>query len=747
MRRAPKQIVAAIAGIVAWLVPLALVALPVRPMAGDVHYRDGFSPSWTTAAPADDPAWRLVPADLRHCTAVRLTGGGVARYPSRTAFTPWKFPPVEFTLRSSFELPAGATGGGRILGLYISQIAENWEVFVNGALVRSEMHRGPDGAIAQHRDLRFVRFPLHPGALREGRNELAVRIVGDPTFIDTGVFRRSQMVVDDYQAILKRHAETVYLSLITLYLFVGIYHLFLFLMRREERFNLFFGLFTCMLFVYLYSRTFSAQELIPDTNILRRIEFVSLFTLFPLVGAFLDLVLRGRVCRFTVGNAIASGVLVCGVVPFSLAFAVDVLRVWQFTAPVPLAVILYRMVRSLVDMVREQRDRDGARGGTGAAFLRSLVRTVPGNLFLGGMIMIAFTGFDIVDAVFFNRNVILVRYGFFVFVIGITIVLANRFRQVHERVEELNRDLGQKLDELGEASRAISLSEEKYKHLVEDTRDVIFTLDTALQVETINRAVYDHLRIEPSQLIGAPFISLIYAGTEDTALSRQIAQEKLAELFHANEPVRFAAALNSAIGQEPKEMMLRFKMITIGGKNQILGKATGIEEDFLLRHFVAERQRYEIGNYITSADELSMRLTRNCVRFLDARNVKYLRIALREMILNAIEHGNLCITFNEKTEAIANDCYLQFIAQRRADPRYRDRTVVVEYSLNGRRVAYRITDQGPGFDHAGFMARMREVNENLMVHGRGIMMAKNIFTRVRFNQAGNRVYLVKTFQE
>ena len=47
---------------------------------------------------------------------------------------------------------------------------------------------------------------------------------------------------------------------------------------------------------------------------------------------------------------------------------------------------------------------------------------------------------------------------------------------------------------------------------------------------------------------------------------------------------------------------------------------------------------YLIGNYIYIVGEIAYRLTRNLKKYLAGSEVNILRIALREMIFNAIEH-------------------------------------------------------------------------------------------------------------
>ena len=79
---------------------------------------------------------------------------------------------------------------------------------------------------------------------------------------------------------------------------------------------------------------------------------------------------------------------------------------------------------------------------------------------------------------------------------------------------------------------------------------------------------------------------------------------------------------------------------------------------------------------------------------------------------------------------------------------YNARKVLIEYSIDEDRVAFRITDEGKGFDHRKIMKTdEKELNEQFMAHGRGIMMTLSAFDIVRYNEKGNRVALVKYFRK
>ena len=123
------------------------------------------------------------------------------------------------------------------------------------------------------------------------------------------------------------------------------------------------------------------------------------------------------------------------------------------------------------------------------------------------------------------------------------------------------------------------------------------------------------------------------------------------------------------------------------------------------------------------------------------------KMGLQEIIINAIEHGNLNITFDEKTKAMSEGRYLDFIRERQLDPRYRDRRVTIDYILTADSVRYMVTDEGAGFDFMKTMSKVDEsVEKDMLTHGRGINMTRVLFDEVKYNKKGNQVLLVKNLQ-
>jgi anti-sigma regulatory factor (Ser/Thr protein kinase) len=107
-----------------------------------------------------------------------------------------------------------------------------------------------------------------------------------------------------------------------------------------------------------------------------------------------------------------------------------------------------------------------------------------------------------------------------------------------------------------------------------------------------------------------------------------------------------------------------------------------------------------------------------------------MRIGLREMIINAIEHGNLEISYDEKTKALQNNTYFELLSERRKDPKYYGRKVTIDSIISSTKAIFRITDDGNGFDVGEYVRNNNCAIETPDAHGRGILMARQIFHQV-----------------
>lgn len=190
------------------------------------------------------------------------------------------------------------------------------------------------------------------------------------------------------------------------------------------------------------------------------------------------------------------------------------------------------------------------------------------------------------------------------------------------------------------------------------------------------------------------------------------------------------------LAREDVETNLPKVIAIVGGNHRILfQRELGID---LVEHIS--------GSYKINNDPLEASCYANLVcNFLfnanriDAEQKFKLNFALYEMLINAIEHGNCGIDYEEKTHWLdVHGSITDLIRQKNADPAVGAKKVTFEYTLDPTSARFSIADEGAGFDwRAG---KDPTLAENIMeLHGRGISMTRHFTRKLEYNEPGNEV--------
>lgn len=135
------------------------------------------------------------------------------------------------------------------------------------------------------------------------------------------------------------------------------------------------------------------------------------------------------------------------------------------------------------------------------------------------------------------------------------------------------------------------------------------------------------------------------------------------------------------------------------------------------------------------------RLTAVVAEHLGEIRCQELAVALNELILNAMEHGNLEISYDEKKMHLTGGTYSELVFERKKDPRFADRRVIVDYRMNSDGLCFTITDEGPGFDWRVVIGSLSGGRPSYSPHGRGLILAQYYADNLEFNERGNEVRL------
>lgn len=111
---------------------------------------------------------------------------------------------------------------------------------------------------------------------------------------------------------------------------------------------------------------------------------------------------------------------------------------------------------------------------------------------------------------------------------------------------------------------------------------------------------------------------------------------------------------------------------------------------------------------------------------------------LSDLMVNAVEHGNLGITYKEKAQLKWDGSWEGEIARRLALPEYAGRVATVKVERGAETLSFTISDQGAGFEWQKYLDFDPE--RAFDPNGRGIAMARAmIFSSLEYQGKGNVV--------
>ncbi|MDM8542823.1 response regulator [Desulfococcaceae bacterium HSG7] len=118
------------------------------------------------------------------------------------------------------------------------------------------------------------------------------------------------------------------------------------------------------------------------------------------------------------------------------------------------------------------------------------------------------------------------------------------------------------------------------------------------------------------------------------------------------------------------------------------------------------------------------------------------RLGLVELIVNAVEHGNMGITYDEKNKAINHNRLDDLYQERLDDPEIAARRVKINFELSARGCEWMITDEGDGFDWKAIPDPTKGEKLRTLI-GRGIFLSRFYFDELEFIGTGNIIRIFK----
>ncbi len=113
-------------------------------------------------------------------------------------------------------------------------------------------------------------------------------------------------------------------------------------------------------------------------------------------------------------------------------------------------------------------------------------------------------------------------------------------------------------------------------------------------------------------------------------------------------------------------------------------------------------------------------------------------LGLRELLINAVEHGNLGISYAEKSHLLFNDTWHEEIDRRMNLDENRDKRVRLHFERRPTQMVITITDEGQGFEWRDYLDF--DPKRAFDLNGRGIALARvKSFDTLEYQGNGNSV--------
>ncbi|TGL78527.1 adenylate/guanylate cyclase domain-containing protein [Leptospira yasudae] len=350
----------------------------------------------------------------------------------------------DVTVTIDFSIHPGSQYLKLPAAIYFPDIGENWELYLNGVLIRKERfpehpEQTADLTPVIRRSLKSVTLPIPSGTLKEGKNTILVYLIGESNltpYIQNdhfGFYHASGYRISSFQQIYESTSEYFEVFLYGIYFIFGIYHILFYITRRQDLYYLYFGLFSFASSVYFFSSSnlifqkFVNSNSNIDSSLFFRAEYASLTLILPSFYYFLKEYFypKEKAGIVPLTFVVLSIGLFLGVLASPFSWTHIALKVCQVSMIFFLFYILYFSIQTVR---RKKQDAKKMLAGIAAC--------------------IVFAVWDLLDSIF---KIIGLHYPFFkiaysLFIITIISILVSRYIQLYKDAQLLNKELSNQKD-------------------------------------------------------------------------------------------------------------------------------------------------------------------------------------------------------------------------------------------------------------------------------------------------------------
>jgi signal transduction histidine kinase/diacylglycerol kinase family enzyme/DNA-binding response OmpR family regulator len=421
------------------------------PESCQVYLREGLERNTNISPETDTANWINVTGKSWSIAKSELT-----KDYKQPMFTPTDLPVKYYTYQMNFYVASDTMSYIRrnalVPGLFIDAVADNWEIFINGNLIKREIYLDENGDIINHRNVIAYSVPFDKNHLKEGENTLTIHIASNPNTSDNGIYYNSEVYIDDIDAIDRDHADFFLLFFTGITAFMGLYNLLVFMGNPKEKAYLYFALAQFLLAVYIFTNTSWISVIIINSQVSKTLEYISL-TLLPICAALFTKAIAREKFGFFMRIITVIQLIIVALLPFGgVEFSLDLLIVSEVCMLITLS---YALITAFIWLRKSARIEINEGKVTLRSFFSVLLRTVMGNTFIGLIFVLIFSVFGVIRTMFLGTDQNSVIIGLFAFVLSVSLALQNEVTETKHKVLHQNEELEEKV-----ASRTRDLKEQ-----------------------------------------------------------------------------------------------------------------------------------------------------------------------------------------------------------------------------------------------------------------------------------------------
>lgn len=157
-------------------------------------------------------------------------------------------------------------------------------------------------------------------------------------------------------------------------------------------------------------------------------------------------------------------------------------------------------------------------------------------------------------------------------------------------------------------------------------------------------------------------------------------------------------------------------------------------------------KKYLLENKLEDITPLIENVSAEIKKYIPNNEKDLFAAALYEVVMNAIEHGNLSVLYETKKKWLKKNIYHKKLEELLKTEKAKNTHVELTLQIDDENITISVKDQGEGFKPK---QEAKKINSDGFAreNGRGIVMIKSYFDDVKFNKKGNVITLIKSIKK